>query len=66
MEMQSEHPLAAAVVKYLSENGIQPLPADELQQVTGITGKGIRAVRNGITYLAAMPGQSSPIPPIVQ
>ncbi|MVT08923.1 heavy metal translocating P-type ATPase [Chitinophaga tropicalis] len=52
MEMQSEHPLAAAVVKYLLENGIQPLPADELQQVTGITGKGIRAVRNGITYLA--------------
>jgi Cu2+-exporting ATPase len=52
MEMQSEHPLAAAVVKYLLEKGVTPLPAEALQDVTGITGKGIRAMYNGVLYLA--------------
>jgi Cu2+-exporting ATPase len=52
MEMQSEHPLAAAIVKELQEKGITPLAAGQLEKTESITGKGIQAVCNKILYLA--------------
>jgi Cu2+-exporting ATPase len=55
MEMQSEHPLAAAIVRDLQEKGIAPLPADHLKNTESITGKGIRTTYNGVTYLAGNP-----------
>src|SRR5690606_10539122 len=48
MERQSEHPLADAVVKYLSEKNIAPVA---LQNFTSITGKGVTADYNGKKYL---------------
>lgn len=51
MELQSEHPLATAVVKYLE--GIQ---AAKLDTIESITGKGIRATYNGVQYLAGNAG----------
>ncbi|PWV56646.1 heavy metal translocating P-type ATPase [Chitinophaga sp. S165] len=52
MEMQSEHPLATAIVKELQDKGITPLPAEQLEKVESITGKGIQAYYNGKRYLA--------------
>lgn len=45
IEKQSEHPLAEAVVKYF-EN----VPAISLSSFESITGKGAKAVHNGVTY----------------
>lgn len=47
MEKQSEHPLAEAVVQYFS--GQQPVSLDTFESITG---KGIKAVTGGISYLA--------------
>lgn len=52
MEQQSEHPLAAAIVKDLQNKGIASLPAVQLSAVESITGKGIQAVYQGVKYLA--------------
>lgn len=47
MEKQSEHPLADAVVRYFE--GREPVTVDAFESVTG---KGIKAVKDGVTYLA--------------
>lgn len=47
MEKQSEHPLAEAVVQYFS--GQQPVSLDTFESITG---KGIKAVTGGMSYLA--------------
>jgi len=49
MELQSEHPLALAVVHHLQEAGVQPV---KLSQIESITGKGIVATYNGHRYQA--------------
>ncbi|SFW25000.1 heavy metal translocating P-type ATPase [Chitinophaga sancti] len=49
MELQSEHPLALAVVHHLQGAGVQPV---KLSQIESITGKGIAATYNGHRYLA--------------
>jgi Cu2+-exporting ATPase len=52
MEMQSEHPLAAAIVKELQDKRITPLAVGQLEKIESITGKGIQAVYNKTLYLA--------------
>ncbi len=52
MEMQSEHPLAAAIVKELQEKGVTPLFVGQLEKIESITGKGIQAIYNNTLYLA--------------
>lgn len=49
MEAQSEHPLAEAIVDELKAKGNTPA---SLSQIQSITGKGIRANKNGNFYLA--------------
>lgn len=49
MELQSEHPLALAVVDHLQDANIQPA---QLSKFESITGKGIVATYNGHRYLA--------------
>lgn len=49
MELQSEHPLAVAVVHHLQAAGVQ---AVKLARIESITGKGIAATYNGHRYLA--------------
>ncbi len=46
-ETRSEHPLAGAVTSWLREAGTQPV---ELTDFTSITGRGISAAAEGITY----------------
>lgn len=48
MELQSEHPLADAIVKRLKENGISPVPLNKIESTTG---KGIAATYNNRSYL---------------
>lgn len=52
MEMQSEHPLAAAIVKELQEKGVTPLPVEQLKKTESVTGKGIQAIYNNTLYFA--------------
>jgi Cu2+-exporting ATPase len=52
MEMHSEHPLAAAILRYLQEAGITALPDEEFGHIESITGKGILANYEGRVYLA--------------
>ncbi|PSL34738.1 heavy metal translocating P-type ATPase [Chitinophaga ginsengisoli] len=52
MEMQSEHPLAAAIIKELQAKGVTPFAAGQLEKIESITGKGIQAVYNKTLYLA--------------
>ena len=47
MEARSEHPLAEAVVERLKEEGVQTMPLDEFESVTG---QGVRAVSGGSKY----------------
>jgi Cu2+-exporting ATPase len=49
MEQQSEHPLASAVVKYLSGKDLTPLTVQHFESVTG---QGVMAQYNGQTYYA--------------
>jgi Cu2+-exporting ATPase len=50
MEQSSEHPLAAAIVDYLKAgNTDQPAKISSFQSITG---KGVEAVYNGMTYYA--------------
>ena len=48
IEMQSEHPLADAVVKYLRSAAVSPAVVDKIESITG---KGVSAVFNEKTYL---------------
>jgi P-type Cu2+ transporter len=48
IEMQSEHPLAEAVVRFFLKEKITP---GELQQIESITGKGVGAFYNGKQYV---------------
>lgn len=48
IEMQSEHPLAEAVVKHLNEAGIQPVIINKIESITG---KGVAATYNDVRYL---------------
>ncbi len=47
MEMQSEHPLADAIVKWLKAKNIVPVLPDHFESITG---KGVRAVIQGSGY----------------
>ncbi len=47
IEAQSEHPLADAVVNHLKEKGVRGV---ELESFESITGRGVRANRNGLSY----------------
>lgn len=47
LEIQSEHPLAEAVVKRLSEEKIQSIPTHDFESITG---KGVKASVNAQTY----------------
>jgi Cu2+-exporting ATPase len=47
MELQSEHPLAIAVVNGLQQQGIQPVA---LENISSVTGKGVTAVYEGVTW----------------
>jgi Cu2+-exporting ATPase len=49
MEAQSEHPLAGAVIKYLSNTGIEGVPVNSF---SSITGGGVTALYNGTLYFA--------------
>ncbi len=48
IESQSEHPLAEAVVRYLKNELVKPIPISRIESVTG---QGILADYNGKTYL---------------
>lgn len=47
MELQSEHPLAIAVVNGLQQQGVQPVA---LENISSVTGKGVTAVYEGVTW----------------
>lgn len=49
MESRSEHPLAEAIVKFISEKSIQPV---QLEQFESITGKGVKGTCQGKDYFA--------------
>ena len=48
IELQSEHPLAEAVVNYLNENDVK---ATKLNSIESLTGQGVSAVYQGREYL---------------
>jgi Cu2+-exporting ATPase len=48
LESASEHPLATAVVKKLQPENLQSIPLDKFESVTG---RGVKAMSNGKTYL---------------
>ena len=47
IESRSQHPLAAAIVRYAESNGVRPPPADDLQ---AIPGQGATAMLSGQRY----------------
>lgn len=52
IEMQSEHPLAEAIVRHLQERGVQPVTITEVESITG---KGISASYEQHQYLVGNP-----------
>lgn len=52
LEASSSHPLAKGVMRYISENRID---YKEANQVTNLPGTGIKALIDGVNYLAASP-----------
>lgn len=52
IEQQSEHPLAEAVVKYFKQRNAQPVSVDSFESITG---KGVKVMYNGNTYLLGSP-----------
>lgn len=52
MESRSEHPLAEAIVQYLSERSVKPVKLDSFESITG---KGIKAIFQGREYFAGNP-----------
>lgn len=49
LELQSEHPLAEAIVNHLKKENVQPVTVDRFESITG---RGVRAYFNGIEHLA--------------
>ena len=49
LESKSEHPLAGAVMEYVSEKQIQPMDMEEFRAVPG---RGVSAVSGGVEYTA--------------
>lgn len=47
LEARSSHPLAEAVLRYMKENGVEPIAAEEVKLLPG---KGVRGAFNGKTY----------------
>ncbi len=52
IEQQSEHPLAEAVVRYFQQQNVQPLA---LEHFESITGKGVKVMYAGNSYLLGSP-----------
>ena len=52
IEQQSEHPLAEAVVRYFKQKNVQSI---QLDQFESITGKGVKVIYAGNTYLLGSP-----------
>jgi Cu2+-exporting ATPase len=52
IEQPSEHPLAEAVVRHVNQKNAQALPIDHFESITG---KGVKAVVNGISYFLGSP-----------
>ncbi|MBB1284358.1 heavy metal translocating P-type ATPase [Flavisolibacter sp. BT320] len=52
IEQPSEHPLAEAVVRHVKQKNAQALPIDHFESITG---KGVKAVVNGISYFLGSP-----------
>ena len=51
-EMQSEHPIARAILAYAEEQGVQP---EEPEQFEAVTGMGVRASWHGVETLVGAP-----------
>jgi heavy metal translocating P-type ATPase len=49
LEAESEHPLAASIVRYAATKGVVP---GEVQATVAVPGKGLRAMIGGVTYWA--------------
>jgi Cu2+-exporting ATPase len=52
LEQESEHPLGAAVVEFLKEMDVKPVP---LTYFKSLTGRGVEGLRDGKPYLAGSP-----------
>jgi Cu2+-exporting ATPase len=52
IEQQSEHPLAEALVRYFKQKNVQSLRFDHFESITG---KGVKVVYEGKTYLLGSP-----------
>ncbi len=52
IEQQSEHPLAEAVVRYFQQQNVQPLTLDHFESITG---KGVKVMYAGNSYLLGSP-----------
>ncbi len=52
IEQQSEHPLAEAVVRYFTPQGVQPLTLDRFESITG---KGVKVMYAGSNYFVGSP-----------
>ncbi|MDO8991425.1 MAG: copper-translocating P-type ATPase, partial [Daejeonella sp.] len=49
LEVNSEHPLADAIIKKLREDGISGVPLDSFESITA---RGVRGIHNGIGFVA--------------
>ena len=48
VERMSEHPLADAIVGYADKSGVEAVPSDATTDLQAVTGRGIRAIVEGI------------------